>query len=405
MASDQTRRRQQAPNEGLEQLGIRSWRAVSAVASWQTAASLCYFSIFAATSYFRASFGLSRTAVGLLTATAILGYTLNLVPSGAAVDGFGERRVMIVGLGGLGMATLAIGLAPGVSWLFLAAFGLGTVYATAMPASNRGISRVAPAGRENSAMGIKQVGVTAGSGAASLLIAGVALRADWRWGFGLIAVIAGVAAVGFGLRYRGGDGTGEWTVPDLGSLRANRAYLLLVAGGLFLGAAVFTTVAYTLLYADEAVGLSVALAGVVLAGLQATGSLGRIGAGALADRIGGGRGAASLVAIQVGAGTVLLAGLALGPGSAALSILLLLGVGISIVGSTGVFYSTMTAIVETEEIGAATAGGQTAINVGGLVGPPAFGFLADTVSYEAGWALLAGVGLIATLLFVALLSR
>jgi sugar phosphate permease len=83
----------------------------------------------------------------------------------------------------------------------------------------------------------------------------------------------------------------------------------------------------------------------------------------------------------------------------------LLGVGIRVVGSTGVFYSTMTAIVETEEIGAATAGGQTAINVGGLVGPPAFGFLADTVSYEAGWALLAGVGLIATLLFVALRSR
>jgi MFS family permease len=72
--------------------------------------------------------------------------------------------------------------------------------------------------------------------------------------------------------------------------------------------------------------------------------------------------------------------------------LLLLGVGISIAGSTGVFYSTMTAIVRTEEIGAATAGGQTAISVGGLGGPPAVGFLADTVGYEAGWALLAGVG-------------
>ena len=125
---------------------------------------------------------------------------------------------------------------------------------------------------------------------------------------------------------------------------------------------------------------------------------------AIADGIGGGRGAASLVAIQVGAGTPLLAGLALGPGSAILSILLLLGVGIRVVGSTGVFYSTMTATVETEEISAATAGGQT-IKIGGFVGPPAFGFLADTVGYEAGWALLAGVALIATLLFVALRLR
>jgi MFS family permease len=75
------------------------WRAVGAVAGWQAAASLCYYSVFAATTYLRGTFGVSRTAVGVLTAVATLGYTLLLFPSGAAVDGFGEKRVMLAGCG------------------------------------------------------------------------------------------------------------------------------------------------------------------------------------------------------------------------------------------------------------------------------------------------------------------
>jgi MFS family permease len=43
--------------------------------------------------------GVSRTAVSVLTAVATLGYTLLLFPSGAAVDGFGEKRVMLAGCG------------------------------------------------------------------------------------------------------------------------------------------------------------------------------------------------------------------------------------------------------------------------------------------------------------------
>jgi MFS family permease len=35
----------------------------------------------------------------VLTAVATLGYTLLLFPSGAAVDGFGEKRVMLAGCG------------------------------------------------------------------------------------------------------------------------------------------------------------------------------------------------------------------------------------------------------------------------------------------------------------------
>jgi len=378
----------------------RSWRTVAVVAGWQAAVSLCYYALFSATTYFRDAFGLSRTLIGVLTAVATLGYTLNLFPSGAAVDGFGERRVMLIALLGLTVAVSLIGLAPTPLFLFVAAFLLGVSYAPGMPASNRAILSSAPAGRESSAMGLKQVGVTAGSGVASLLIAGVAVLATWRWGFGLIAVIAGGYALVFAASYEGGDGSGEWSRPDLRAFRRNRAYLLVVLAGLFVGATVFTTVGYTLLYADELLGVSPAVAGVVLAGVQAAGSAGRLGAGSLADRLGGGARAAATVTggqavVATGAFALLGAGVLPRP----LALAALLTVGVSILGSTGVYYSCLTALVPADEIGAASAGGQTAINVGGLLFPPAFGYLADTVGYGAGWLLLAGcAGLLAVVL-------
>jgi dipeptide/tripeptide permease len=59
----------------------------------------------------------------------------------------------------------------------------------------------------------------------------------------------------------------------------------------------------------------------------------------------------------------------------------------------------MTALVPADRVGEATAGGQLTINVGGLVAPPAFGYLVDTAGYAAGWyALAAGGGLAALLI-------
>lgn len=382
-------------------MSARRWRSVVAVAGWQAAASLCYYSIFAATAYFRDSFGISRTHIGVLATVAMLGYTLNLFPSGAAVDGFGEKRVMLGGLLGLAVAAALVGLAPSYAALLGAVFLLGAFYATAMPASNRGVVTSAPVGRAGLAMGLKQIGVTAGSAAAALVVAAVAAVALWRWGFGVIAALALLYALLFHATYPGSAGHGRWALPNLSRLRGNRPYLLLLPAGLFVGAGVFSTVGYTLLYANEAAGLSAAAAGIVLAGVQTTGSLGRLGAGMLADRLGGGRGAATVTAGLAALAGLLCGALAFASLPPALVVVLLLGVGFAVLGATGVYYSCLTGMVSAGEVGAATAGGQTAINIGGMLAPPAFGYLADTIGYGAGWALLAGCGLAAAALVLA----
>ncbi|WP_135825561.1 MFS transporter [Halorussus ruber] len=367
----------------------RGWRPVATIAGWQTAASLCYYSIFASTAFVREEFALSRTLVGVFLTAALVGYTLALFPSGAAVDGFGERTAMVASLLVLAGSTVAVSLAPGFLPLLGAAALLGAAYATAMPASNKGIVASAPRGRENLAMGIKQVGVTAGSGAASLVVTGVAAFAAWRVGFWAIAVVATAYAVAFPLAYSGTGGSGRWELPDLSGLADDRAYLLLVAAGVFVGATIFSMLGYVILYVEDVVGASAAAGGVVLAATQIAGSAGRIGAGSLADRLGGAGGAATVSLAQFSAGIALFGSLAVGITALPVAAGVFGGLGLTVLGSTGVYYSCLGDIVASDELGAATAGGQTAINVGGLLAPPAFGLLADTAGYRVGWGALA----------------
>ncbi|WP_238392264.1 MFS transporter [Halorussus amylolyticus] len=361
------------------------------IAGWQTAASLCYYSIFAATAFVRDDFELSRTLVGVFLTAALLGYTLNLFPSGAAIDGFGERRAMVVSLFALAAATVGVSLAPTYAVLLGASVLLGGAYAAAMPASNKGILASAPRGRENLAMGVKQVGVTAGSGAASLVVTGVAAVLTWQMGFWVIAVVAGGYAVAFGAVYTGTGGSGELRFPDLAGLARDRAYLLLVGAGLFVGATIFSMLGYVILYVADVVGATAAAGGVVLAVTQATGSAGRVGAGSLADRLGGATGAATVSFVQLASAAVLFAVLAVGATTLVSAAVVFGALGLTVLGTTGVYYSCMGDLVGTEDVGAATAAGQTAINVGGLFAPPAVGFLADTVGYGVGWAALAAL--------------
>jgi MFS family permease len=388
--------------EGPATAATRGWGPVAAIAGWQTAASACYYGLFAATGLLKPAFDLTGTTVGLFLTVGLLGYTLALFPSGALVDGLGERRVMLAGLAGLSVAAVGVSLAPTYGALLAAAALLGAAYSTAMPATNRAIGASAPPGRANLAMGLKQVGVTAGSGLASVVFAGVAATAllGWAAGFRAVALLGVVAAAVFALLYDGRAGSGDLAVPDLGGLGGNRAYVLLVAAGFFVGAAIFAALGYVVLYVDEGVGATVALGGLVLGATQVTGSVGRVLAGDLADRLGGVRGAATVALGQAAVAAVLFAVLAAGVDSALLATVLLLGVGISVLGSTGVFYSCLAGLVDGDDIGAATAGGQAVVNIGGMAAPPVFGYLADTAGYGTAWLLPTACMLAAVVLLV-----
>ncbi|MFB6161427.1 MAG: MFS transporter [Haloferacaceae archaeon] len=371
----------------------RGWGGVATVAGWQTAASLCYYTVFAATAFFRDAFALTASLVGLVLTAAMLGYTLALFPSGAAVDGLGEGRVMVGSLAGLAAAVVGLSFAPSYGVLLGGAAVLGAAYAASVPGANRAVVATAPADRRGLAMGLKQVGITAGSGAASLLVTGVAAVAAWQTGFRAIALLAGAYALVFAARYDGTTGSGEFALPDLSGLRADRAYLVLVGAGLFLGAVVFSMLGYTVLYVRDAVGASAATGGVVLAVTQVTGSVGRVGAGNIADRLGGARGAATVALGQTALAGGLFALIAGGDWSVGAAVALFAGLGVTVHATTGVYYACLTELVALDDVGGATAVGQTAINVGGMVAPPLFGLLVDAGGYGYGWGLLGALTL------------
>jgi len=368
---------------------------------WQVSASLCYYTVFAATPFFRADFGLSRVSVGFVVTTLTLGYAVFLLPLGALTDRFGERTTLMIGLLGLSLSVALVASAPSIALLLAAVFVLGTFYATAIPGTNKAVYDSIAAGRQNLAMGIKQVGVTGGSAISALLVTGLAGIYSWQAGFVVAAVIGLLVTVVFGLFYTGSSEPGNASYPDFRYLATNRPYRVLVAAGFFLGATLFTTTGYTVLFVQEELGTSVVFAGGVLALVQLWGSVGRILTGWLSDVLPGEPrhriGTILLVQTLAGATVFLVLPLISSPFGAAVAFSVL---GFFVLGNTGVYYSCMATLVASEEMGGATAGGQLALVAGALVAPPAFGYLADTVGYGASWWLLAAGSALAAALVV-----
>jgi len=380
----------------------RSWRGVLAIAAWQVSASATYYAVFAATSVFRETYDLSGFEVGLVVSVLTLGYTVFLFPMGAVVDAYGDRPAMVGGLVGLAAGTVGVvlsGTAESYLGLLVAVFALGAAYATGMPATNRAVAARAPRGRYNLAVGLKQVGVTLGSAVAAVLVTGLAARGfAWSAGFEVVAAAAVCVAAGFAVAYRGTSGTGTVSLPDLRGLAENRLLVVLAASGFFLGAAVFTTTGYAVPYTEDATNASRALAGGLLALMQVAGSVGRVGAGSIADRIPGTDAGASLrvLVVQTGVAGVLLVALpAVGrPGL----VVAFAGLGLALLGFTGLYHGAVTALAPDGQSGAATAAAQLTLNVGGLLAPPTFGYVADTAGYATGWSLLGAGVLVSTLL-------
>jgi len=380
-------------------MGVR--RIVSLVFLWQLAASICYYAVFAATPFFRDQFGLSGTAVGLVVTSLTLGYAVFLLPLGAMTDRFGERRTLTVGLVGLSAGAILVAQAWSYPSLLVAAFLLGSLYGTAMPGTNKAIFDNVPSGRQNLAVGVKQVGVTAGSGASALFVTGMAGMLFWEAGFYVAAASGLLVAVAFWVVYRGAGASEGAEYPDFRRLIENRAYLSLTVAGTFLGAGLFTTTGYTIIYMDESVGATVAFGGVVLAALQVSGSTGRVVTGWLSDVLPGEprRRIGAILLAQAAASAALFVVVAVVDSTLAAAAAFV-ALGFFALGFTGIYYSCMATLVPPGEMGSATGGGQLALVAGALVAPPAFGYLSDAFSYEASWLMLAALSLVATV-FVA----
>ena len=374
------------------------WRIVSQITIWHIAASMCFYAIYAGTPLFRDAFDLTGVTVGWLIAAMTLGYAVFQLPIGVLTDRFGEHLMLTGGLVGLAVFLLIAVFAPTYPVLLVVLFVMGSMYGTAVPGTNKAIFDNIISGQQHRAIGIKSIGSPIGSATSAILVTSFAGVLVWYFGF-LLVIGIGLAVAGLFYVTYSGASRATATPPDFRVLLSNPPLIVLLMFGVCIGSAYYTSVGFTVLYVNESLGASVAIGGVILALLQIASSTGKITVGYLADILPG-RTEITISRILI-AQTILCAVLffLIGFTSTPLTAGLVFGLlGLTALGTTGLYYSLISMLVSDSEIGSASAAGSLATTSSGLFAPPIFGYLVDTTAYSTAWGFLGVLLLIACLL-------
>ncbi|MBU2865644.1 MFS transporter [Pacificibacter marinus] len=141
------------------------------------------------------TFDLSLAELGFLLASVSWGVVLTIYIWGTLADSFGEKAVVVVGLGGASMALLLASFQASPLGLGLALIASGALGCAAVVSSGRAVS-VRFAGAElGFAMGLRQVAIPAGAVIAALMVPLIVWQFDLRGVFISLSIFAGVGAI------------------------------------------------------------------------------------------------------------------------------------------------------------------------------------------------------------------
>jgi len=145
-------------------------------------------------------FAVSNTAIGVALSGMWLAYGLAQFPSGVLADRYGERRVILVAVGGTTVMSVLLALAPVFPAFVLAAVCLGLVaglhYAVATTLLSRTFDDI------GTAFGLHSVGGPLAGLVAPVAAAWVGVRYGWRPAVALAALVGGPVFLLFAWRVR-----------------------------------------------------------------------------------------------------------------------------------------------------------------------------------------------------------
>ncbi len=336
--------------------------------------------------FFIDDLGLTRTEIGAVATFHAFAIMITSIPLGVLADRLSGRytQVLMLSFVFLGLLTMAFSWDLWSLLAFAAIAGLPA--AGANSATNNIIVENVPAGSRGWITGIKQSGVQIGILAAGLALPVTATRLGWRMALVLASLVAlvGIAATLAIVP----SGPAAWTPARNAGERGGRlpgAVRWISAYGVTMGIGVGTYAAFVPLYAQENLGMGVALAGTVIAVSGASGALWRVVWGRIAERAAH----PSVPLVAIGA---LSAGAFIATWVAPYTTPYLIWVGAVLVGmSTGSWMSVgmMAAIMlsEPKQTGQSTGSIVLGFAVGLTIGPVVFGWGVDTFgSYDLPWA-------------------
>lgn len=372
-------------------------RALTAALVAQVAVSVSEQGLPVLTGFIKRDLALSAAVAGVLVGAVPAGKAIGSYAAGAAVDRVGERRVLALGAMLFGVLVLVATAAPFAALLALLVIG-GLFAATATPAGGKLVLLSFPVTRRGVAMGIRQTGIPLGGLVAALLLPWLAGAWGWRTGLvaaGVLTIAGGAAALAMaGMEPRARRrGRGEPRRPrERGRFSRDRDMRLLTLWGCMMVGGQYVLIAFLPLHVHEGGAISLAAAALWLVSIaQVGGVLGRIGWGAVSDRLLGGR-RRPLLAVISAIGAAGFLALAMLPADAPVAVFAVAGLlgGISVIGWQGMFITSLAEMAGPTRAGAATGFALTFVSVGIAAAPPVFGLIADLAgSYEAMWLALA----------------
>ena len=238
--------------------------------------------------FFIDDLGLTRTEVGIVATGYAFVIMVVSLPLGTLADRIGGRRTLVLMLVFVLLGLLGMSLSWGLWSLFAFAGIAGIPAGGTNSATNNIIVEKVPAGSRGWITGIKQSGVQMGIFVAGATLPVVALSLGWRWALRLSALVA-IAGIGATLAVvPAGSRSRVRTARQIrgSGARMPAAVWWLAAYGVTMGAGVAAYSTFVPLYAQEEIGMSVGLAGIVIAVSGAVGVIARIIWGRIAERAG-----------------------------------------------------------------------------------------------------------------------
>ncbi|WP_111732476.1 MFS transporter [Roseovarius amoyensis] len=346
------------------------------------------------------SIGMRAALVGVQVGIIYGAAAISSLLSGGLVRRFGAVRLSQIALilvaAGLGVSLA--GTAPAIAaGAGLIGFGYGVV----TPASSHLLAQSTPRHRMGLVFSLKQTGVPIGGVLAGLALPPLALVFGWRSAVGLtIAACIGMALlaqiVRNGLDGDRNPGKGMRMLQALKDIFADPALRRLAFVSFVFAAMQLILTGYLVTFLTEARGLSLAVAGTIMAISQAAGVGGRLGWGWCADRFLGTR---PLLAIIAALSAICSALFAIEAGNGAVFLIVITAAvfGAAAIGWNGVFLAEVARIAPKESVGAATGAALFMTYAGVVAGPPAFAVIVShagfAVAFTAAAVIMAAMSL------------
>ena len=348
-------------------------------------------------------FMLSKFQVGLLPSAFFLGQLLISLPAGFLTDRYGSRTMMLALIIILGTSVGGIALMTNLGLLLFFVFLAGLSYGFIHPVTNRGIIYWFPAEKRGTAMGIKQMGVTAGSALSVVILLPLAL--EWGWRNTLFISVLILFVIGFAsyLFYRDTSAANVHMhvrlttfFSSIGQLLKEKPLLFVTFSAMGLNAIQMTLNTYLIFYVHEQLKFTLFVAGSLLLLSEISGAVGRIAWGVISDRFFGGRRIIILLILAILSflGCLLMAFMLEGV-ILWLVVLATIFLGLSVSGFNGIWMNVATESVSREKAGLVSGFSITFGSFGVVLGPPIFGFILETTqSYMVAWLLLGGLSIL-----------